>query len=282
MRALVEQLFRIQYSFKYDVTLFQRELISTLATFEKIAKAPRIFDVDDAIWFHKRGAFARSLAERCDEVICGNSFLADYFIQWNKNIHVLPTAVDTDRYYPFQRSNNSHKKIIGWSGSSSGYQTLYNIEDALDIVLKKHTDAVLSIMSDEMPRFTKLHHKSVRYTQWSPEAEVEKLQEMTVGIMPLEDSDWSRGKCSYKMLLYMACGIPVVVTPIGMNREVLSRGDIGFGAGTFDEWIDALDWLLANGSDAQRKGQDGRKVVEDHYSLAVLSPRFVQILIKHA
>jgi glycosyltransferase involved in cell wall biosynthesis len=101
---------------------------------------------------------------------------------------------------------------------------------------------------------------------------------MTIGIMPLEDSVICRGKCSFKMLQYMACGIPVVVTPCGMNAEVLQKGCVGFGARTDAEWIDALDALITNPDLAARMGQAGRAVVERDYSLNVLAPRLAGIL----
>ncbi|MGH8402356.1 MAG: glycosyltransferase, partial [Gammaproteobacteria bacterium] len=104
------------------------------------------------------------------------------------------------------------------------------------------------------------------------------LQDLDIGLMPLEDSEWTRGKCAFKMLTYMACGVPVVVSPVGMNAQVLAKGDIGFGVSNQTEWVDALSALLAQPELARRKGAVGRAVVEQYYSVAVLADQFAAIL----
>ena len=109
------------------------------------------------------------------------------------------------------------------------------------------------------------------------ERKVADIQEMTVGIMPLDDSEWARGKCSFKMILYMSCGIPVVVSRYGMNAEVLQQGEVGFGAVQPQDWVDALESLLASPERCARMGQTGRAVAELHYSVEVLAPRLANI-----
>ena len=105
---------------------------------------------------------------------------------------------------------------------------------------------------------------------------------MAIGLMPLEDSDWARGKCSYKMLCYMAAGLPVVVSPVGMNREVLAQGEIGYGAATTEEWVVALSALIENRALRLRMGQAGRKVVEDEYSVSKLVEHYYAVFDKLA
>ena len=114
------------------------------------------------------------------------------------------------------------------------------------------------------------------------ELEVAHIQGMTVGIMPLDDSLVSRGKCSFKMLLYMASGIPVVVSPYGMNTEVLQKSDVGFGARNMQEWVETLTMLIENPDVATRLGKAGRAVVEQHYSVEVLAPRLADTLFSVA
>lgn len=118
----------------------------------------------------------------------------------------------------------------------------------------------------------------VEFVRWSPKNEVQTIQEMSVGLMPIDDTPWSRGKCSYKMLLYMACGIPVVVSPYGMNDEVLSKGRAGLSAKSHSEWIDSIDWLLDSPGDRLSMGITGRNIVETEYSLNVLAPRMASYL----
>ncbi|MHB8170315.1 MAG: glycosyltransferase family 4 protein [Thermincolia bacterium] len=278
--TLSERLPDIVSSYRYDVTLLQREMLSTYVTLEPFTKRPRVLDVDDAIWLHRDGAFARRLAEICDAVICGNTFLAEQFSRWNYNVSVIPTAVDTDRYHPLASDTIHEKQIIGWSGTSSGFNYLYGIEEALGVVLKKHSNVKLRIVADKMPEFNSIPLEQMEFIRWSPENEVRVIQDMTVGIMPLEDSLWARGKCSYKMLTYMACSIPVAVSPVGMNADVLSLGKNGLGAISKDEWIDSLDWLLSNQEKARQMGKVGREHVLKHFSIHALVPQLADKLTR--
>lgn len=266
----------------YDITFLQREIVSTFLTLEPLTRRPRILDVDDAIFLHRGGSFARKLAGICEAVICGNSFLAEQFSQWNHNIHVLPTAVDTDRYTPEPSENIPNRKIIGWSGTSSGFRYLYAIEEALNDLLGINPDAKLRIVADRLPKFQKIPMDRVEYVAWSPEREVDAIRGMTTGIMPLDDSPWSRGKCSYKILTYMACAVPVVATPVGMNAEILSSADVGLPAANNEEWIRSLNELLHDRPRATVLGQNGRRLVERRFSLPVLVPQLAQIIRKYA
>jgi glycosyltransferase involved in cell wall biosynthesis len=275
---LADHLSTFGQSYQYDVTLLQREMLSTFVTFEPFTKRPRVLDVDDAIWVHRGGGFARRLARSCDHVICGNSFLAEGFSRWNPNVSVLPTAVDTRRFVPISGGHRAGRPVIGWTGLSSGSRYLYSIEDALGDVLRHHPEAVLRIVSDQPPQFRLLPADQVEYVPYSREREVADIQEMTVGIMPLDDSDGARGKCSFKMIRYMSCGIPVVVGRFGMNAEILQQGEIGFGAAQHKDWVDALETLLASPDLCARMGQAGRAVAEKHYSVEMLAPRLAKIL----
>lgn len=276
--TVIERIPSIIKSYKYDVTFIQREMISTFKTLEAFTKNPRIFDVDDAIWVYKNGNFVNKIAEICDSVICGNNFLANYFDKWNRNIKVLPTAVDTERFVPLENKSNKNKLIIGWTGGSNAFKYLYDIEEALASVLNENDNYKLRIVSNIMPKFTLIKKEKVGFLKWSPENEVTSIQEMNVGIMPLRDTVWERGKCSYKMLLYMSCGIPVVVSPYGMNNEVLSLGECGFGAAKNEEWTCILKYLLNNSLIEKRLGQNGRSIVENNYSLKVLSSKLSGII----
>lgn len=267
--TLTDRFLPIIRSRNADIVFFQRELVSTLLTLELYTKRPRILDVDDAIWL--QGPRARrnieKLVRNCDAVVCGNQFIYDQLSKWNSNCFIVPTSVDTYRFIPNIYGLRKKEKIIGWSGLSSGFKYLYDIENELFEVLNIHFDAVLRIVSNERPRFRKIPPERIEYIRWSPSNEVETIQDMCVGIMPIDNSEWSKGKCSYKMLLYMACSIPIVVSDYGMNSEVLSKGDIGYGVRAKDEWITRICLLLEDEDLAERKGQNGRKVVNESYSL---------------
>ena len=260
-------------SFRYDVTLLQREMVSTLVTLEGLTHRPRILDVDDAVWLNRGGekSFSR-LVRLCDGVICGNSFIEETVRRWHSQTIIVPTGVDTERFRPLENIGRT-RPVIGWSGLGSNLKSLAEIERPLATVLNHCKDAVLRVISDVKPRFELLPAARVEYIPWSPENEVRTIQEMSAGLMPAEDSLWARGKCSYKMLLYLSCGVPAVVSPVGMNQEVLALGRVGFGPRSETEWTDCLISLLKNPEQAKQMGENGRRVVEEHFSLNVLGPR---------
>ncbi len=278
--TLLERIPSVLGSRAYDLTFLQRELISTLNTLEACTKRPRVFDVDDAVWLNRGGQTGfRQILQMCDGVICGNDFIAEAAQKWNSNICVVPTAVDTDRFAPASNpSAGDGKLIIGWSGLAVGLENVYPLEEMLARVLARHPEAVFRVLAELPPRFKYLPPSQVDYVPWSPQSEVRAIQDMTIGIMPLSDSLWSRGKCSYKMLLYMSCGVPVVVSPVGMNAQVLSQGTIGFGPRTTAEWADALEQLLENSALRLKMGSAGRQVVEQQYALNKLAPRLASFL----
>jgi len=267
-------------SLRYDLSFFQREMLSTFVTWEPLVKGPRVLDVDDAIWVNRGGGFARRLAGLCDHVICGNRFLAEQFSKWNRSVSILPTSVDTREYHPRPELADRQHPIIGWMGLSGGFKFLYGIEPALRTILRIHPELVLRIVSNEPPRFQDLPGDQFEFVPWRRERQAQDIQEMTIGIMPLDDSEESRGKCSYKMLLYMACGLPVIVSPVGMNADVLQKGELGIGASSVDEWIAGLDDLIRDPEKRARMGNTGREVVAKHYSVDVLVPHLASTLLR--
>ena len=275
--SLCARLPQVLSTHRYDAVLLQRELLSTLYTLERFTGRPRIFDVDDAIWLHPRGAFAGRLAAACDAVICGNAYLADYFSRFNKDVSVIPTAVDTAVYVPAP-ARRPQAPTVGWVGTSSNFRYLYQIEPALKVFLERVPDARLRIMADSAPTLRRLPADRVTFHQWSPAAEVALIQELTVGIMPLEDTEWARGKCSFKMLSYLSCAVPVVVSPVGMNKEVLAHGACGYGADSVEAWIEALETLCRDADMARAYGERGRAIVEQHYSLDAVVPRVAGVI----
>ncbi len=260
------------------ITLLQREMLSTFYTLERITRRPRVLDVDDAIWLFRGGRAAQKLAANCDAIICGNTYLAEWFHQWNKSIYILPTAVDTDRYRPSPAPLIPGEPVIGWSGESSAFRYLNAIAPALASVLSLFPKATLRVMSNAPPALPGIPESRIQYVPWSKDVEVRALQDMTVGLMPLDSNLWSRGKCSYKMLLYMSCGVPVVVSPVGMNAEVLGLADIGIGPRTQSEWVDSLAAIIGNPDVREHLGRNARAAVLAHYSVARLAPRLASDL----
>lgn len=277
--VLGERLQHVVKSFRYDATLLQREFLSTFYTLEGFTKSPRVLDVDDATFLYRDGRFAKRLAQKASVVICGNSFLADWYGRWNSRVFIVPTAVDAVRYSPSPNCKRSGDVVaIGWIGTSGNYEYLYMIERALLNILNKHSNVELRILSDTPPKFTIIPPERIMFRRWSISNEVDFLKSLDIGLMPLKDNLWARGKCSYKMLQYMATGIPVVVSPVGMNREVLNQCECGFGAHENSEWFDALDVLVCNGGLRLKLGHSGRSCVLLNYSVDVLAPKIAGAL----
>jgi glycosyltransferase involved in cell wall biosynthesis len=265
-----------------DVVWISRGFVEGYETFERFLKRPRILDVDDAVWL--RGPFGRftmpDIARAMDAVIAGNSYLADYFGKYCREVHVVPTAIDLDRYTlrPEPADEQGDKFIIGWTGSSSNFKYLETIESALARFIEGHDGAELILTADRPWEYKLLADEKVKFVPWSVEEEIRVLHSMSVGIMPLADDKWTRGKCAFKMLQYMGVGLPVIVSPVGMNRDVLEKGDVGLAASTDDEWYDALASLYKDRTLGVELGLVGRKVVEQFYNADIIARELAVIL----
>jgi glycosyltransferase involved in cell wall biosynthesis len=167
--------------------------------------------------------------------------------------------------------------VLGWTGTSGNFPFLYSIEGALVRVLQSCSRAKLLVVADRPPQFKRLPDSRVEFERWTPRTELAAFAHMSIGLMPLADTAWCNGKCSYKMLCYMAAGLPVVVTAAGMNREVLAMGDVGFSAGCEQQWVDALIALLSDADLRQRMGAAGRVVVEERFSLQRLAQQYAAV-----
>jgi glycosyltransferase involved in cell wall biosynthesis len=264
--ALAERLTYVLRSRGYDAVILQREMISTLATVEGLLPGPRIFDVDDAIFLYRNGRAAKRIAASCALVVCGNEYLAENFSRWNREIAVIPTGVDTDRLQP--RSDFADgPPTIGWIGTVSNFRFLGQIKPALERVLKAHQSARLRLVSSEKPGFFDDLGDRFEFVRWHPGIEETEIPRFSVGIMPLEDNEWTRGKCAFKMLQYMAAGVPVVASEVGMNRRLLAEADIGIGVSSLDAWTEALAELVSDADLRRRCGENGRKLAVAEYSL---------------
>ncbi len=262
----------IRASRKAQVTWLQRSLLPGLPSLEGWLGSPLVLDLDDAIWLTPPMGerTLRRIAERASLILAGNAFLAEFFSGLTTPIHILPTAVDTERYRPAPGRQPGQPFTLGWIGTKGNLPSLQTIERPLARFLRRHPKTRLQICSDAFPRLPELPAGQLSFLPWTPEGEVPALQGLDVGLMPLPDTPWSQGKCSYKMLQYMACGIPVIVSPVGMNQDVLKLGLAGLAARNAKEWEEALEALLQDPGDF---GQEGRRVACDHFSLMTLIPR---------
>ena len=277
--ALLERLTFIFRSRGYDVVILQREMISTLPTLEKLLPKPWVLDVDDAIYLHRNAKAAEHVARSCSLVVCGNDFLAEKFSQWNPNIVVIPTGVDTELLRPLTDRGVTDTPVIGWIGTAGNYRYLELIEPALREIFAVFPKARLQIISNQFPTFLESLGEQLDFRLWQPDIENELLPKLTVGIMPLADNEWERGKCSFKMLQYMAAGIPVVASPVGMNETLLKSADVGFSAISTEDWVDALTRLLNDENLASDLGGNGRDLVEKDFSLDSVAETWSKVLM---
>jgi len=269
------------------VYVFREAALLGPAWFERaIARTgvPMIFDFDDAIFVAYKSPsngylsylkFPGKTAAICRlsaHVMAGNQYLADYALKVNQNVTIVPTTIDTRKYNVADRPAND-VPVIGWSGSHSTAQHLDTLRDILQELARteKFRLRVIGAGGYNLPGV------EVESIPWRAESEVDDLRPMDVGIMPLPDDQWSKGKCGLKALQYMALGIPTVCSSVGVNSAIISDGVNGMLADTKDEWIAKLKELMNSPELRTRLGSTGRRTVEDKYSAESQAPRVLEI-----
>ncbi|HAL39241.1 MAG TPA: group 1 glycosyl transferase [Polaromonas sp.] len=265
-------------SYRADVTWLERNFIPNLDDLAGLLKHPIVLDIDDAIWLYSPfgESIIKRLVRRADMVFAGNSFIADWCSNYCKAVQIIPTAIDCDRFKPrMEARSRTAPFVVGWTGTSGNFRFLKMIEPALAKFLAANSDARLLVVADQKPCLASLPQSQLVFKPWQAETEHLVLHEMDVGVMPIDDSDISRGKCSFKMLQYMAAGLPVIVSPYGMNQQVLAEGKIGFRAVTIDDWFDALNLCLICRKDLPIMGSRGRNAVIVKYSVEVVAKSIV-------
>ena len=279
---------------KYDIVFVQREAIflgTSLFEYLYSKRAKLIFDFDDAIWLpnvslHNRkflwlknpSKIKKSL-RYADYVIVGNSFLADFAYQYNNNVAIIPTTIDTNKYdYKLKKSNEKYV-CIGWTGSLTTIEHLKKNLPVLEKLKKKYGDTLkIKVISNKSLDIGFVDF--VEFVKWRFDRELEDLIEIDVGIMPLPNNDWSKGKCGLKALQYMSLGIPTVVSPVGVNTEIIKDGVNGFLAETEKEWFDKLSLLIENKELRQQLGKEARKTVERYYSVEANKEKYFEVFKK--
>ena len=259
-----------------DVTWLERELVAGRRTLERFAGRRRLFDVDDALWLLGRSDFSERIASESFGVIAGNEFIAEHYRRHCGRVWVVPTSVETRAWRP-PSERGPGPWTVGWIGTSSNLPHLLAIEEPLAEFLSRHDDARLLVVCDREPRLNSIPPRSRRFVRWSVENEIESVQRMDVGLMPLPDTVWARAKCALKMLLYMAVGIPVVASPVGVGASLNGRGRIGIAAASPDDWYEALRLLYGDGETARAMGAAGRRLAEEEYSVVRNSIKLAEI-----
>lgn len=260
---------------EYDVAMLHCELFPLLPGWMERAliRKPYVYDFDDAFYLKYRsglmGVARPLLGRKFDTVIAGaaavtagNQVLAQYARQYNANTRYLPTVVDTGRYLPQPASRSGKVFTVGWIGSPSTAPYLSELVAPLSAI-GQEGPVQFVVIGGKAPLVPNV---TVVEIDWNEHTEVDLINSFDVGVMPLPDDDWARGKCAFKLIQYMACAVPVIASPVGANRDVVN-GECGLMAATPQEWADALRLLRDQPGKRAEMGQAGRERVVQHYSL---------------
>lgn len=272
----------------YDFLWVQYEMFpylpGSLELLIRLAGKPIIYDIDDAL-FHQYDQHPNALLRRllgrklqpllrsCDLAFCGNAYLLAYVSPFCPRSEIIPTTVDTDIYFPVEKPP-VQTPVLGWIGSPSTWNYCLPLADIFSAFVRTGQLDMLVIGAGHA---ASAQHPFT-FRDWVEEREVEDVQQMNIGIMPIPDAPWARGKCGYKLIQYMACGVPVIASPVGVNCEIVEHGVNGFLASTPQEWRAAIERLLGDAALRQRMGQAGRTRVEQRYSIQQIGPRMAQLI----
>ena len=286
--AYAERVARLIRADSHDLIWIQYELFPFApALFERLAflaGRPVVVDYDDAIFHtydHSSSRIVRSMLEHkldpllrgARVVTCGNAYIAAHVEERGGRVLQIPTVVDVERY-PLAPTRRTGRPTIGWIGSPSTWPYLEHVLPVLRSMAARHDARILIVGAGPSAAAT----GDVQVMPWSEETEVDCIREMDIGIMPLPNTPWARGKCGYKLIQYMACGLPVVASPVGVNVDLLAGGTTGLGGTDPAQFAEAVGRLLADADLRERMGLAGRRLVESHYSLAAQEGRFITAL----
>lgn len=277
--------------YKYDVVFIHREMCPFgPPIFEwliHILRKPIIFDFDDAIFlknfnpanslfqFLKFPSKVKKIIRMSSAVIVSNRFLEEFARKFNNSIYIIPTPIDTEKFNVTQK--NSKELIIGWIGSPTTVPYLRIIFNVIQKLSQKY-DFILKIVGAEEQTF--IPGVKIENYEWKLEREIQDFQSINIGVYPLSDTLWAKGKAAFKAIQYMAVGTPVVASRVGMTKELIKDGINGFLAGSEEEWISKVSKLIEDVALRENMGLAGRKTVEEKYSVKVNAPKFLAILRK--
>jgi glycosyltransferase involved in cell wall biosynthesis len=271
---------------EYEALPWLPSLVESLFLSKRV---PYVVDYDDAVFhyydIHSSAVVRAVLGQKIDRVmrnstlvIVGNSYLGDRARRAGaRKIEILPSVVDLDRFLPREEQRNE-VFTIGWIGSPTTEQYLSLLREPLGTLCHDGRAKLVAIGA----RRIDLAGIPFEIKPWSEANETALLHSLDVGVMPLIDSPWERGKCGHKLIKYMACALPVVASPVGVNPDIVREGVNGFLASSGAEWISALSRLRDDPSMGRAMGREGRKAVEQQYCTAVTAPKLAELLMQAA
>lgn len=287
--ALVWRLRDLLAARRYDVVYLHREAfpLGPPVIERLLARMGRalVFDFDDAIYLPnvspanrwverlKRADKTATIIRLSGSVVVGSAYLGAYAARYNPAVRVIPTTIDTDVYRPVKKRSRG-PVCVGWSGSRTTIQHLQPLEGVLQALHERYGIHVKTIGD----RRFRIDGIPVDARDWQEATELADLSEIEVGLMPLPDEEWAKGKCGLKALQYMALGIPTVCSPVGVNPEIVTDGVNGFLASKPEEWIEKIGWLIEDTRLRERIGEAARETVEARYSVRENLPKYVSVL----
>ena len=270
---------------QFDVVFLQKRLLSRAELFLVRQRSKRlIYDLDDAVMLnaqgqpeHRRQSRFRAMTSSADLVICGNSYLAEQARACSRRVEIIPTTIDAEQYHPRRRPAKSGPVTIGWTGSRS---TNSYLNEVLPAIAGLGKGVEFKFLSDTTAGVDLglLGDVPARFVPWSPAMEIAETASFDIGIMPLPDDPWTRGKCGFKALQYMGLGIPAVLSPVGVNAEIVAHEKTGLFADSLEDWRRCLRRLVDDAPLRKRLGAAGRERVEQHYSVQVQAPRLIKLI----
>jgi glycosyltransferase involved in cell wall biosynthesis len=286
-KTILEWLKLLKKSREFDIVFFQKKRVPSFWLGRLKAKGVKlVYDFDDAVMFnssrhanpesHLRMKHFIAMVKECDGIIAGNSYLKSLAEPYNKHVWVIPTTIDILKYSVKPYSQNSDSPIIlGWIGGGKSLVFLKTLEKVFEKLAKQYKGIRLKIVCNEF--FDSVNIKIIR-KQWSENDEVNDILSFDIGLAPLPDDPWSRGKCATKLLQYMASGIPSVVSAVGVHNDIIKDGINGFLASNNNEWFNKLNQLIKDKILRQKLGVAARETVEKSYSVTANAPKLVETL----
>lgn len=274
---------------RHDVVIIQKKTSFRLVELKLLRWInPRmIFDMDDAVMFHELEhhrpltgknmiKFLRTI-NHCATVVAGNQFLAGFARANCAKVEVLPTPVDVRKYRAKDYTVYSKVVVVGWLGVAGNLHYLKKLEPVFKKLAKEYPQFRLKIVSND---FIDMEGVPIIKERWSLEGELESLRSFDIGIMPLDDSLWARGKCGYKILQYFGVGIPVVASPVEINQEFISDRKLGRLATTNETWYAAVSELIADKKLRERVGEVAIRSLNESYSLEIYINKYASVIKK--
>lgn len=297
IRAIIESYLRrlalLLHASSFDLVFIHRESTPAGPPFvewflAKILKTKIIYDFDDAIWLtdktdesqlEKLFRWRRKVRAICKwsyRVSCGNDYLGSYARKYNSRITIIPTTIDTNDVHKIAASSRSqsNKIIIGWTGSHSTLKYLQMIMPVLKSLETKYKNIETLVIADRNPH---LPLESFTFRPWHKASEISDLAMIDIGIMPLPDDEWTRGKCGFKALQYLALEIPAVVSHVGVNSVIIHHGKDGFLCDNLQDWFICLEKLILDRDLRKQMGTYGRQQVMCHYSVEANADKFLSL-----